>query len=290
MGLAGLAGICLPFALAVFWEQRVRRVSEPGQLEQQLRLKVVGEVARLPGGGAGFGAGLSAGRLARFQVFEESIDSLRTSLLLSEELRELKILTVTSAANHEGKTSVASSLAVSIARSTHQPTLLVDGDLRSPAVHRRFRIPAEPGLAGVLRGECSLEEAIVVCGDDNVHVLPAGKLTDSPHTMLGNGALSSLLEALSARYRYILINTPPILGGAEALLLAKVADGCLLCALRNSSRADELRKASTRLAASGSRLIGAVLSGVPQQRYKYTSGYYGVPFPAPAKGEPLGSA
>jgi capsular exopolysaccharide synthesis family protein len=240
-------------------------------------LNVVGEVAQLPRGWTGPAAGVPRRRQAKLHVFEESIDSLRTSLLLPDDLRELKIVAVTSAASNEGKTSVASSLAVSVARASHQPTLLLDGDMRSPDVHRRFGIAAQPGLAEVLQGTCSLDEAIVVFGGENVHVLPAGKLTTSPHTLLGNGALTSLLQQLSARYHYIVIDTPPILAGAEALLFAKVADGCLLCALRNSSRAAQVRKASERLLASGSRLIGAVLNGIPWQRYKCKGAYYGAP-------------
>jgi capsular exopolysaccharide synthesis family protein len=280
MGLAALAALCLPFVLATFWERFVGRVSEPNQLQRETRVSVVGEVAELPDHRAHNGASLSRRTLGKLQVFEESVDGLRTALLLSDDLRELRVIAVTSAASHEGKTSLAVSLALSVARASGQPTLLVDGDLRAPSVHRLFDAPLEPGLAEVLRGERRLEEAIVPAADGAVHVLPAGKLTASPHALLGSGPLAAVLRELSARYRYVIIDTPPILGGAEALLLAKIADGCLLCALRNSSRGDEVRKACEQLATAGTRLIGAVLNGVPSRRYDYRKGpYYGAGTP-----------
>lgn len=274
MALGLLAGLCLPFGLAVLWERMLRRVSDTDSLEKVSNLSVIGEIASLPSR-KGAGGGSSSKRIGQdLRVFEESIDSLRTSLVLSEELKDVKVLAVTSAANNEGKTSVASQLAVSVARASGQPTLLIDGDMRSPDVHGVFEIPLSPGLADVLAGECAIQDAIVTSWSKYVHLLPAGKLGASPHKLLGNGKVKSMLASILESYRYIIIDTPPVLAASESLVLAKAADASLICAMRDISRGDQVRKACERLAAAGTRPIGTVLNGVPTKRYAYRYGSY----------------
>jgi capsular exopolysaccharide synthesis family protein len=183
-------------------------------------------------------------------------------------------LAVTSAANHEGKTSVAVQLAVSIARALGEPTLIIDGDMRSPGIHRVFEIPLQPGLAKVLAGECEIHDAIVQTSTENVSVLPAGELRVNPHTLLANGALESLLHEVASDYRYVIIDTPPVLAASEALILARVSDATLMCAMRDVSRIHQVKKATERVVAAGGRVAGTVLSGVPVGQYIQRYGNY----------------
>ncbi len=269
-----LGCLFLPFALAVFWERLVGRVNDPATLERQSRLTVLGEIAHLPVR-TPIGHGSPSARVKHdLQLFEESIDSLRTSLTLSKELGNLRVLAVTSAANREGKTSVASQLAVSFTRATGKPVLLIDGDMRCPDIHNVFGIDLEPGLAKVLSGECRLEDAIVRTWSDLVHLLPAGRLDVNPHTLLGNGAWPLLLAEIPDFYRYVVIDTPPVLSASEALVLTKAADASLVCVMRDVSRADQVRRILDRLEAAGSRPIGLVLNGVPVKDYSYRWGEY----------------
>jgi len=274
MALAVLACLCMPFAVAVGWERLVRRIGGCEDLEQQLHLTVLGEIARLPTRSRAAPRSAEAKIGADLRVFQERIDSLRTAIMLSDDLRDMRILAIASAANHEGKTSVASQLALSLARATGQATLLIDGDMRSPDVHRVFDVALEPGLAEVLGGQCPLADAIVKTHDEHVNLLPAGRLKVSPHRLLGNGTWKSLLEQVSTAYRYVIIDTPPVLAASEALVLAKAADATLLCVMRDVSRADQVRKASERLLTAGGRPIGTVLSGVPTKHYAYRYGSY----------------
>jgi len=277
MALAGLLAMCLPFALAVGWEGMARRIGGSEDLEHQLHLAVLGEISRLPtrirGISGSTGTQLSMG----LRIFQECIDNLRIALTLSDDLRDMRILAITSAVNHEGKTSVASQLALSLARSTGKKTLLIDGDMRSPDVHQVFGVPQGPGLAEVLSHECPLADAIVNTHNEHVHVLPAGELKVSPHQLLGNGSLKSLLEQIPKSYGYVIIDTPPVLAASEALVLAKAADASLLCVMRDVSRADQVRKAAERLLIAGGRPVGTVLSGVPMSRNKYSYGIYPLP-------------
>jgi len=274
MVLAGLAMFCVPFVLAVLWERIVGRVSDTAQFEQASRLAVIGEIARLPVRAGAFHGGSSGRTSQSIALFEESIDSLRTYLVLSEALRDMRVLAVTSSVNSEGKTSVAVQLAVSIARAAGQPTLLIDGDMRSPDVHAKLDIPLGPGLADVLAKECTLDEALVTDWSSYLHLLPAGRLRSSPHKLLGNGTVKPLFEAVRARYRYVIVDTPPILAASEALVLAKAADAAIICAMRDVSRLDQIRRTESRLAAAGTPMVGVVLNAVPTSRYAYRYGSY----------------
>ncbi len=209
-------------------------------------------------------------------LFEESVDSLRTCLVLSDPLRDMQVLAITSASNSEGKTSIALQLAVSIARASGQRVLLIDADMRSPDIHRLLQMRRGPGMAEVLSHQCSVQEGIVTDWSNCVHVMPAGKLAASPHKLLGNGALKALLDEVRPLYRYIVIDTPPILPASESLVLARSADVCLICAMRDVSRIDRLRRSSDRLVAAGARPAGVVLNGVPVREYAHDYGtYYG---------------
>jgi len=269
-----LAAFFAPFGLAVLWERMLRRVSDADQLSKDANVEVVGEVARLPVRASAVRQN-SAWQGAGIHVYEESIDSLRTALVLSEPLKDMQVLAVTSARNSEGKTSVAVQLAVSIARASGKPTLLVDGDMRAPDVHRLLDIDLEPGLSEVLTGDVTLDEAIRTDWSDYVHVLPAGKALASPHKLLGNGSLRPLLDSIRDSYRYVVIDTPPVLAAAEALVLAKNADASLICAMRDVSRVDQVRRTYDRLLGAEANPVGVVLNGIPTRNYAYRYGGYG---------------
>lgn len=272
--LAVLGGFCFPFALAVAWERLLRRVNDPDELEQQTSLPVVGEITRLPVRARASRQSLSARVGERLALFEESIDGLRTALYLSDGLRGLKTMVVTSAVNNEGKTSVAVELAVSIARATEHTTLLVDADMRSPDIHRLLGVELSPGLVDVLASECDASDAIVTTWSKYVHILPAGKLTTSPHRLLGNGNVKALLTELRSMYDCIVIDTPPLLACSESLVLAKAVDVTLLCAMRDVSRLDQVRKSHDRLLAAGVRPAGIVLNGISPKTYTSRYGSY----------------
>jgi len=270
LGATTLASLVIPFGIAFLWENSVRRISTVEQLESKTNRDVIGEVSRLP---ARTGRSRALGH--DLGLFEESIDSLRTSLLLANEEADMQILSVCSAVSGEGKTSVSSQLAVSIARSTGQPILLIDGDMRAPDIHQIFEIPLSPGLADVLDGEISLEKAINREWSEHVHLLPAGELMKSPHKLLGNSALRSLLDEARLWYRYIVIDTPPVLAASESLVIAKQSDRTIVCAMRDFSRESHVRMAHERLNATGAETLGTVLNGVPVRSYASRYGSYG---------------
>ncbi len=274
LAAVSLVGFGFPFLLAVCWERLVRRIAEPRQILQEASVAVVGEVATFPARTM-FSPRKPSTRYERhLGTFEESIDSLRTSLVLSESLNDLKVLAITSAVPEEGKTSLASQMVVSLARSCREPVLLIDADMRDPDIHQVFEISSEPGLVDVLDGRCSLDGAIVTSWSEFVHLLPSGHLNKSPHVLLANGAFERLLEEVRGRYRYIVIDTPPILPASEALVVAKSADGVLVCTMRDVSRGPQVRLTCQKLQAAGAEVIGAVLIGIPGSGYAHKYGAY----------------
>jgi len=275
--LACLAAFSLPFVLAIGWEHRVRRISEPDQIASEASLPVIGEIATLPPRRR-FPLSVNDAQTVGWSlsVFEESIDCLRTRLVLSDEWKDLQVIAIVSAVSREGKTSLTAQLANSLARATGKSVLMIDGDMRAPDLHELFGVQKDPGLVKVLSGACPLREAIK-CTAVNplVHLLPAGRATRNPHSLLGNGTLKALLAELRKEYEYIVIDTPPVLSASESLGMAKLADGVLVCTLCDSSRAAQLRITADRLLSAGAKLIGVVLSGVSTRSYAYKYGSYG---------------
>ena len=257
----------LPFFLALLWEMSLRRVSHSEEIEKDSTLPVVGEIASLPSRHRNAAGDQEA------WLFEESIDSLRTGLVLSESLCDAAVFAVTSAGSQEGKTSVASQLAVSIARATGEMTLLIDGDMRAPDIQNVFHTELEPGLSEILEG-ANVADAIITNWSSNLHLLPAGRLRSSPHRLTGGGNFDSLIHTLRSMYRYIVIDTPPVLPASESLVMAQAADASLVCAMRNYSRLDQVRAVYRRLEGANANPIGVVLNGVPTKRYAYAYGKY----------------
>jgi capsular exopolysaccharide synthesis family protein len=273
--MACSAAFVAPFGLALLREITVKRISDIEQLAQNSGLRVLGEVVALPVRLVAVSPNQLSKRLRRdTHIYAESINSLRTNLALAEGLNR-QVLVVTSASAGEGKTSVAVSLAMSIANATGKPTLIIDGDLRSPFVATMLRAKNQPGLFEVLSNTCKLDDAIQHLGDNGLCVIPGGHATRSTHRVLGIDELNRLLEQLRERFSTIVIDTPPILGASESLVLAKAADAVLFCALCGVSKAAQVRLAMDRLHHARVNVAGAVLSGTSAKRYQYVYGYYG---------------
>ena len=276
IGMPAVAALLLPFGLAVGIEFLLRRIGSRDELESGTEISVVGEVTTMP---------RSANRLVdrnhrpspEGQLFEECIDGLRTYLTLVRSLQGLRVLAVASSVSGEGKTTLASQLAFSLATAAGARTLLIDGDIRLPDIHTLFEIQLGPGLVDVLRGSIPVEDAIATGYSETLHLLPAGTLRTSPHQLISNGEFARLIDALKEEYRYIVIDTPPILPASEALVMAQTADATVLCVRRDYSRVAQVKAAYFRLQAAGVKTVGAVLNGVPSREYSYHYGsyYYG---------------
>lgn len=280
MAAAGLGAFVIPALLALFWEYRVQRVVMAQQLSHAAALPILSEVPNLPlkprltttWSGRAFSRQLG--------LFEDSIHYLCRSLMLSREADGIRTVAVTSAISGEGKTSVALQLARSLALCSHEPVLLVDGDLRKAGLHDLLNLPAGPGLADLLAKENAdrrdLETTIISQRFAPIHVLAAGNVRRHPHFILQQDKLEAVFKSLGQMYRYVVVDTPPVLGVGEALSVCKAADGTLVCAMRDVSRQSQVEAACQKLFSANARPIGFVLNGVPSEKYasRYGSDYH----------------
>ena len=262
--MASLVAMLLPFAVGLLFEFKARRLTTSDMCDKN-GMVVIGEVAKLP-------PSAKHGRERR--VYEESIDTLRSSLFLSTETRDSRSFAVVSSMSGEGKSSVSSQLALSIARATGETVLLIDADLRCPDQHDIFGLDLGDGLAGVLAEEVSLDSAIDKSLGDRIHVLPAGKLRTTPHRLITPSSMSALVQQALELYTYVVVDTAPVLAAGESLAVASAVDSSLLCVMRDVSRVDNVARTTKRLEAVGANLIGTVFSGVTARQYAYRYGDY----------------
>ena len=194
--------------------------------------------------------------------------------MLSKDTAGVRTIAIASSISGEGKSSVASQLAISLAKACGETVLLVDADLRSPDQHDIFGLNMGEGLTRVLQGEAKLTETVDKSLGDFVHVLPAGYLDMSPHRVLNPNALDALISKAKDDYRFVVIDTAPVLAAGETLAVASKTDATLVCVMRDLSRADAVVRTTRRLEAAGANVIGTVFSGVPTRQYSYRYGQY----------------
>jgi capsular exopolysaccharide synthesis family protein len=168
---------------------------------------------------------------------------------------------VTSATVGEGKTSLSCQLALSLARAK-QRTLLIDCDMRRPAVHRVFDLPLSPGLGEVLCRENELRDALLPTPLEELWILPAGQPTGPPSQALAGDAFPTLLNGLRDQFDFIIVDSCPVLPVSDTLLVGQHVDGVIFTLLRDVSCLPQVYAGYQRLASLGIRVLGIVVNGV----------------------------
>src|SRR5205823_3082907 len=193
-------------------------------------------------------------------VITESVDAIRTQLVHAARTDGLHVVMVTSAVGGEGKTSLASQLAASLARAWRK-TLLIDGDLRNPAAHKLFDLPLEPGFSEALRGEINLTDAVKPTLLSRLWLMPAGHWDAHAVQALAQEGVASMFEQLKQQYDFIVVDSCPVLPVADSLLLGQHVDGVIFSVLRDVSRLPSIQAAQHKLRSLGVRTLGAVVIG-----------------------------
>jgi succinoglycan biosynthesis transport protein ExoP len=213
--------------------------------------------------------------------YEEAIRTLRNSILLTDFDRRLRSVLLTSASPSEGKSTVAAHLAATHA-SQHKRTLLIDGDLRRPSVHRLFQVPNSIGLANVLLDQISWRDAVIrMDAPKDLDVLPAGPSTRRASDLMGMG-LAELIEEATRDYDLVVLDAPPLLGFAEPLQMATAVDGVIVVARAGDTSRKALSSVIGTLARLRANLVGVVLNEVHRQvsaGYYYYYGHYSKYYP-----------
>jgi succinoglycan biosynthesis transport protein ExoP len=204
-------------------------------------------------------------------IVTEAFRNLRTSILYSSAGSPPKSILFTSAQASEGKTGTAINTAITLSQLGGE-VLLIDGDMRRPCCHKFLHLPLKPGLSDYLTGHADLDAVIKQNGMPNLHCIPAGTIPVNPAELLASSRMKETIDLLSQRFDYIIIDSPPALGVADALILSTMVKGVILIAHGGVTPRELVHRALKNLIELNANVLGSVLNNVDVRRSKYA--YY----------------
>jgi capsular exopolysaccharide synthesis family protein len=295
--LALLVGIVGGVGLAVFREYLDNTVKSPDDIERLTGLPSLAVVPTLPNLNGHTGklgriagdtfAASSTSTSSRVELLayvqpksqiSEAFRALRTSLLLSQAEHPPQVILVTSALPREGKTTAAVNLAVTLAQLGDR-TLLVDCDLRKPGVRRALNLTnsRDAGLSSYLAGVCSLEDVTVPHPTiTNLSALTTGPVPPSPADLLSSHRMRDGIAELRRRFKFIVVDSPPVMAATDAVIISALTDGVLLVVRSGATPKEAFTRTCDLLTAVKGRLLGVILNGVDSSApdYYYSYRYY----------------
>ena len=190
--------------------------------------------------------------------------------------RDMRSFLVTSAHRGEGKSTVASYLALTVARFRGKKSLIVDADLRRPRLHDIFDVPKEPGLAECLEGKIDPLKVVKETPVENLRVIPAGRLLQSPAHLFEGEVLSEILEKIKFYYDIVIIDSAPVIPVSDPMLISSEVDGVILVLLAGMTPRHVAMRAKNILADAEANLLGVVVNNLSEVLpYYYDYRYYG---------------
>ena len=202
----------------------------------------------------------------------EAYFSVLTGLQFSTSHGMPKTLLITSAQPGEGKSTSSLALARALAR-VGERVLLIDADLRNPSLHKVLGLPNEQGLSSLLIGDASLAPLVQATPTANLSLLPVGQIPPNPAELLSGPGFERVLRDALAAFDHVVLDGPPILGLADAPLLASMVEGTVFVMEAGRTRATQARHALDRLFAIRAPVVGAILTKFDTQRSGYGYGY-----------------
>lgn len=205
-------------------------------------------------------------------IAAEAYRSLRTNIQYSSFDKKYQTLLITSSNPGEGKTTVAGNLALVLAQGESK-VLLIDCDMRRSSLHKRFRISNTYGISDLLVGKQKFEEASYKY-NDNLTILPGGKIPPNPAEMLASKAMTAFLEEMKKHFDYIVLDTPPLQAVSDAQILSTKVDGSIIVVRAGVTKKDAVNNAVSIIKKVNGDIIGTVLNAAENKKDKYYY-YYG---------------
>jgi len=202
----------------------------------------------------------------------EAARSLRTSLLFSTADGAPRIMHVTSSSPSEGKTTTAVSLAITFAQAGAK-VLLIDADLRNPSLHRVFRLSNANGLTNHLTSDVDAADVAQPTQVTRLFTITSGPLPPNPVELLSSAKMLDLLSLAIERFDHVVIDGPPVIGLADALVLANLARTTVFVVEPGTTRTHDIEAAVKRLRQANARILGAALTKVGRSGKGYGYGY-----------------
>ena len=252
-GLTGLAGFGAGAGLIILLEYLRDRIAAAEQVSERIGLRVIGTVPRVS---------RSKKKPNTAQV-AECVDGVRA--IIAQTGREApKVIVVTSAMEHEGKTTFAAQLAASLARAGSR-TLLLDGDLRHPNVHLALELDLRSGMPELLRGEITNDEAVQPTGIEGLFAVTGGACDYASITALSRPETARIIKGFRDSFDHVVIDAGPVLAFADVLLLGQLSDAAIVVTMRDVSRVPLVTKSVQRLRSVGIKVLGTVVNGVSDE-------------------------
>lgn len=202
----------------------------------------------------------------------EAMRRLKTNLKYVSVDREVKAVAITSSVPQEGKSTIASNLAIVYAQAGDK-VLLVDGDMRKPRLHEVFKLDNYVGLSNLVTDTCELED-LVHKTEAGVSVLLSGPLPPNPVDLLSNGRMKEILSQARQTYDFVIIDTPPVAAVSDALVISTLVDGTMVVVAHGRTKRDVVQKSVEGLRKVRGNVLGVVLNKVPDDNEEYHYYHY----------------
>ncbi len=207
-------------------------------------------------------------------LITEQYKILRTNVLSISKLKPPKVIVISSSIHSEGKSITSLNLAVAIAQSTHNPkVLLIDGDMRRGKIHKYLGVNPPQGLSEILKGECSVPDALFHIDMDNLSFVSCGNVPENPAELLGSDRMQSFLLDMKTQFDHIIVDTPPIISVTDAGIIGAQSDGVLLVIQAGRTQRGIIRRAAELLHQSHAKVLGYLLTNIeyhlPEYIYRY---------------------
>jgi capsular exopolysaccharide synthesis family protein len=183
----------------------------------------------------------------RFSHIAEQFKILRTNLYALSPENPIKTVIITSSHAWEGKTMTSCNLAASLSMDKEKKVLIIDADMRKPAVHEMFGIPQEPGFADILTGAVSIEKFTAKPAVGDLYIIPAGKIADDPAVILNQANIEPVISKLKTKFDYMIFDTPPVLEFTDASVLGAICDAVILVVKASATQEHALEEAFNML-------------------------------------------
>jgi len=207
--------------------------------------------------------------------FSEYYRSIRTTVLLSETDAKMRVLAVMSPLPQEGKTATISNLACALAQAGKK-VVLIDADLRKPRLHKIFRVKNLNGLTKYLTSNLALKDLLRITPIPTLFLINAGPMPPNPIDLLEFEKMADLIDRLKEIFDFILVDTPPMLGVSDAIVLGPQLDGAILVVRAGKTPREALRQAREKLDAHKIKGMGVIINHAQMRDfdYSYTDSYY----------------
>ncbi len=269
LALGGMMGMFLGLALVFFLDYLDNTFRSPEDVERFLHLSTLAVVPKFVEGEA-----------FTSNAVKEAYQTLRTGLIFLSKNRERRVVLITSSGPREGKSSTVANLAWALANAGDR-VIVVDCDLRRPTQHVHLKLQRENGLSNYLAAPKGMDDwrpFVKPVGTGSLHAMTCGPVPPNPPELLGSERFAQLLRDLRESYDWILLDSPPAMSLADAVLLSSISDLVVLVIQHNEADRDLVSRSVAQFRKVGANLAGVILNNVDIERaYKkdyYYAGYY----------------